>query len=1183
MLSATISPHRPTATNGPNSNNNSNNNNNNNSDGSSASSHAGGNCETGDRIHGSATAAIHSNSTNHHSTSTTAITSTGTGTATPIGSSGLIYARATHSAMGAGVSSCRKTVLHHHSVQYRLSGHDTLYKGEKKTEAETEEGGYNSSRCYDGSSHDDHHNRNTGQGREDAVVERHEQTQPSLLLPSPLLTQQQYVVVQHGGGVDAAGERGGAHQQQLRSPSSPPPSLYDPKSADRCATTTTIQLSSPQEQQQQQLQLQLQSNAALHRGTGCISVSTTSNRTSGDGPSSIPAVVGSSSSSSSSAQATMAETDMTTRSLQTPPSTADVVLVATPSRSVDLSNSSDSSSDSRNVMVAGTMTTIPTVLVPTIPTTTIPTATPTTDMAGSSSQCVVSPASIINTMSSTTTTDKSTAGVGMHNPDTCIHPVVFASAITAAISTAITPAITNAITAAVYAAAIDSTPVVSVMAEKDEEKEEKAEAGADLHCATMQVVPPASTLTNIESQMDVDIQDMNQSIHYNNDSIPTIPTAIPTAVPTAIPTALNDQGVAVVMSTDPLQLSDLSANTLSIPLLPVTDSTLLYTVDNRKTLHTTSSSATTATGLVDHTSSIATVTTAADNDDVLPESMIALSAEPTDVRHAHVWPSVAPPSSAPVLLVSQSVVSATTDEASVCCPHSSQQQQQIIPRLQQQRLKQQSLQQQQQSPLLLQQQQPAFTDPSVSLPILTSSSRKRKSACPLRSIPQESLTASERLAQGVVKLDVYSLYLSNPRTLLAMGMAHRAHQSSAANATTLTINTNTNTAAAAISSTPLTVSSRRHSVSLASPYSRSSNQQTSLPQQQQQPRRSRPSHSERVAGAPRTCHGGLGRSTSPLTVLPSGVTGVFPYARRGSTGGSRGKSQGSNSQSHSTSNAHLSTSASFPKASNKGSGSSGNGGVRGSFGGIIRSESMGNGRQGGLPGSFGASLLQTSSSSDHTAYSTSSANGYNQPPISKKPRQNRAGAMGSGGGGDPAGIVVDDSVLLKKGMKRIDMAAFTNTSNAPPVFWKKGGLLYIPESTPGFTALTAEEVGICSTLRILPDQYMHIKEVILTQVERRGPFKKRDAKSWFRIDVNKTAIIYDWFRALGWIPPDEEWELRFVSTRQREDRSVSGSNEGFRTFSTSASSKHASAIGGMVGAPSFPVAAATASRGWSNT
>ncbi|KAH6571447.1 hypothetical protein BASA60_007159 [Batrachochytrium salamandrivorans] len=105
------------------------------------------------------------------------------------------------------------------------------------------------------------------------------------------------------------------------------------------------------------------------------------------------------------------------------------------------------------------------------------------------------------------------------------------------------------------------------------------------------------------------------------------------------------------------------------------------------------------------------------------------------------------------------------------------------------------------------------------------------------------------------------------------------------------------------------------------------------------------------------------------------------------------------------------------------------------------------------PGSFGASLLQTSSSSDHTAYSTSSANGYNQPPISKKPRQNRAGAMGSGGGGDPA----------------------------------------------GFTALTAEEVGICSTLRILPDQYMHIKEVILTQVERRGPFKKRDAKSWFRL------------------------------------------------------------------------------------
>lgn len=70
-------------------------------------------------------------------------------------------------------------------------------------------------------------------------------------------------------------------------------------------------------------------------------------------------------------------------------------------------------------------------------------------------------------------------------------------------------------------------------------------------------------------------------------------------------------------------------------------------------------------------------------------------------------------------------------------------------------------------------------------------------------------------------------------------------------------------------------------------------------------------------------------------------------------------------------------------------------------------------------------------------------------------------------------------------------------------FLMSGGILYIPPSAPGYDLLTIEEVGICSTLRILPLAYMHMKETILGQVSKRGPFKKRDAKSWFKIDVNK--------------------------------------------------------------------------------
>ncbi|KAI8894531.1 hypothetical protein BC833DRAFT_568261 [Globomyces pollinis-pini] len=101
---------------------------------------------------------------------------------------------------------------------------------------------------------------------------------------------------------------------------------------------------------------------------------------------------------------------------------------------------------------------------------------------------------------------------------------------------------------------------------------------------------------------------------------------------------------------------------------------------------------------------------------------------------------------------------------------------------------------------------------------------------------------------------------------------------------------------------------------------------------------------------------------------------------------------------------------------------------------------------------------------------------------------------------------------------------YKNTKGAPDVVWKKGSMLKISPDVEDYNKLTFEEIRIASTLRLLPSQYLDIKSTILTQVKKRGPFKKRDAKSWFKIDVNKTAILYDWFKGLGWIPSDEDWE-----------------------------------------------------------
>ena len=66
-----------------------------------------------------------------------------------------------------------------------------------------------------------------------------------------------------------------------------------------------------------------------------------------------------------------------------------------------------------------------------------------------------------------------------------------------------------------------------------------------------------------------------------------------------------------------------------------------------------------------------------------------------------------------------------------------------------------------------------------------------------------------------------------------------------------------------------------------------------------------------------------------------------------------------------------------------------------------------------------------------------------------------------------------------------------------------GANLDIPPTSEHYTLLAKEELQTCRILRIYPAQYLHIKETMLKQVMK-GPFKKRDAQAWFRIDVNKT-------------------------------------------------------------------------------
>ena len=82
---------------------------------------------------------------------------------------------------------------------------------------------------------------------------------------------------------------------------------------------------------------------------------------------------------------------------------------------------------------------------------------------------------------------------------------------------------------------------------------------------------------------------------------------------------------------------------------------------------------------------------------------------------------------------------------------------------------------------------------------------------------------------------------------------------------------------------------------------------------------------------------------------------------------------------------------------------------------------------------------------------------------------------------------------------------------------------------PGVSELTPEEHKLCSVVRIMPKVYLHLKRSLLSAVFTHGPFKKRDAQLWLKMDVNKSSFVYDWFKGLGWIPrSDQEWPARVL-------------------------------------------------------
>ncbi|KAL6613284.1 hypothetical protein U3516DRAFT_826910 [Neocallimastix sp. 'constans'] len=108
----------------------------------------------------------------------------------------------------------------------------------------------------------------------------------------------------------------------------------------------------------------------------------------------------------------------------------------------------------------------------------------------------------------------------------------------------------------------------------------------------------------------------------------------------------------------------------------------------------------------------------------------------------------------------------------------------------------------------------------------------------------------------------------------------------------------------------------------------------------------------------------------------------------------------------------------------------------------------------------------------------------------------------------------------------------------PPMIWNKSTPLEIPPDTPFYDLLQKEEIHTCSKLRILPAQYLRIRDILIKGYKKNGYYLKKDAKKWCRgIDVNKTGKLYDWWVDIGWLPFKEIIEAeQLEKERKRTQR-----------------------------------------------
>lgn len=70
---------------------------------------------------------------------------------------------------------------------------------------------------------------------------------------------------------------------------------------------------------------------------------------------------------------------------------------------------------------------------------------------------------------------------------------------------------------------------------------------------------------------------------------------------------------------------------------------------------------------------------------------------------------------------------------------------------------------------------------------------------------------------------------------------------------------------------------------------------------------------------------------------------------------------------------------------------------------------------------------------------------------------------------------------------------------------------------PGFDKLLPKEQDLCSQVRLVPQAYIELRDLLVAENKKCGSLRLQTARKMLKIDVNKTRKLYDFLVVEGYV------------------------------------------------------------------